>query len=340
MKSEARNAFGAISFFPLVIAGFFVFANFCISRDQGTKLRQELQYEPDLYGNFTPIYMTGMIINIDNISRISDMIKYWGDDFKMLSPASTFRVATPWELIIFPDAKIVTEVRPRISQPQQYHYMFEDHLRDFLEHTNLRWFIRTTEDSFTHLKRLPKFISDLEAKYNPLNDIVMEGQVVQLAEGIFIHGGAGWVMSRAAARYYFDNRDEIHDKWLKTGQGDDVLPDVIKTKLGWKTERMCNEAFVGSPVVPEAREQMLKSNYSNLPECPSEVHQKSQARPILRLNKTVFWHSSTQMLWTLTDGYRILQEAGDLALGHVFEGVKPCRATGRVESALIDQQWV
>lgn len=336
---KADKILAAISFCPLLVVILFVGLNYFISIPENSQLRQIIQYEPDLYGNFTPVYITGLLINIGNLSRISDMIKYWGNDFKMLSPNSKFTIGTTGHVQNLPDATIATQPR-QVGGVQQYHYVFEDHLQYFLNHTNLRWFIRTTEDSFTHLKRLPQFIADLEAKYNPLKDVVMEGQSVELSATMFIHGGAGWVMSRAAAKYYFDNRDAIHDGWLGCGHGDDVMPFYFMSKLGWDVERMRNDAFIGSPVIPYAREWMIRNDYSKIIECPSVAHQKAMKRPIMPLNKTVFWHSSAQVLWTLTDGYRILEEAGNLAMGHVDGGVIPCRPTGLQEFAQVDTQWV
>lgn len=334
---EGRDAFLQISFYPLFVIIPCIVISILAGAGNDMKLRQTVEYEPELYRNFTPVYITALLINTGNISRISDLLKYWGNDFKMLSPKSVFTIGSSESFPIFPDITIVTENR-QVSTPMQYHYAFEDHLKHFLKKTKYRWFIRTTEDSFTHLKRLPGFIAELEAKYNPLTDIVFEGQAVDLAVGMFIHGGAGWIMSRAAASYYWKNRETIHNLWLEKGHGDDVMPWFFRDTIQWDTEKMRNEAFVGSPVTPRGVKKLMTRNYDDISDCPSVEWQTLQKRPIMRLNKTVFWHSSAQMLWTLTDGYRILEEASDLALGHITGSVELCRPVGTLSLQPSDQR--
>jgi hypothetical protein len=213
--------------------------------------------------------------------------------------------------------------------------VFHDHLQAFLKETNLRWFIRTTEDVLVHLKRFPLFIRDLERQFDPLKDYVIQGQAVDINPGTtFIHGGAGWIMSRACAEFYVARLAAVNSTFLSQPFGDDLMPNFFKDWINRTTEEMTTMAFVGSPMDDTARKRLKKGDYDKLPICPSLPYQKHALRMTMYLNETVVWHSGRNDLLPVTDGYRILSQVPPwLGFGHINGGVTLCRADVPLTSA-------
>jgi hypothetical protein len=156
----------------------------------------------------------------------------------------------------------------------------------------------------------------------------MQGQAVDIAPGTtFIHGGSGWIMSRACAQYYISRLAELNETFISQPHGDDLMPNFFKHWINRTTEEMTSMAFVGSPMDVSARKRLKERDYNNLPICPSLIHQVRSLRMSMYLNETVIWHSGANDLLTVTDGYRILSEAPSwVGLGHIHGAVTLCRA--------------
>jgi hypothetical protein len=284
--------------------------------------------------------MLVLLINRDNLTRISLARTAWHHDFKSLFPNSIFRVGTEnLTSSSIPDTPLISPTRPFIPEHKLL-FIFHDHLQAFLSETKFRWFIRTTEDVLVHLKRLPLFIRDLESKYNPLRDNVLLGQAVDISpEVTFIHGGSGWIMSRACAEFYVERLAEINRTFISQQHGDDLMPNFFKHMVNLTTEQMTSMAFVGSPMDGKARKRLEIGDYTNLKVCPSLEFQKRALRMTMYLNQTVFWHSGTNDMMTVTDGYRLLTTVPEwLGLGHVYGGVTLCRGDIGSDSAN-DGSW-
>jgi hypothetical protein len=187
--------------------------------------------------------------------------------------------------------------------------------------------IRTTEDVFVHLKRLPVAIREAERKYDPLTQKVMLGQSIDLGGSMFIHGGSGWLMSRACAEFYVSRISEITDLFLNTRHGDDTMPDIFKQMLNQTTEQMDHPGFLGSPLDVIGQERLRAWNFSDLPICPSLELQLEKKRRTAPLKDLVIWHAGTKDLIVIEQGYRVLDATPPwVRLGHVPFGVTLCRA--------------
>jgi hypothetical protein len=254
----------------------------------------------------------------------------WHNDFKALYPTSVLRIGRTRlnEGDDMPDSPLLSPNRDNIAWHQQFLFVFHDHLRAFLSQTNFSWFLRTTEDVFVHLKRLPLLIRELEEKFDPRKDIVMQGQVVELSPpAFFIHGGAGWIMSRAAAEFYVGHIGEINRTFLEQIHGDDTMPMIFRDMTRVSSAKMVNDRFVGPPLDEDAQMRLRKSNYTGLRICPSVELQRRLSRWTFFLNRTTIWHAGSNDMVVVTDGYRILAEVPPwVRLGHIQYAVTLCRA--------------
>jgi hypothetical protein len=83
-----------------------------------------------------------------------------------------------------------------------------------------------------------------------------------------IHGGSGWIMSRAAAQLYYVQQAEI-DLWFRNlTLGDDSMPTYFRTIAGWPFEKLLIPGFIGPPVTHESHARLREANYSGLLPCP------------------------------------------------------------------------
>jgi hypothetical protein len=272
-----------------------------------------------------PVYMLVLLVNERNLSRIYLLERVWGSDFRHLSPLSIYRVG-----VARPRLRIVgaTIISPHVAMEAavQLHYTFEHHLGLFLNVTKFRWFVRTTEDCFVHLKRLPGLLKDLESKYDPLRDIVILGQSVEINEHIsMVHGGAGWVMSRAACRFYRRRRHEIVRRWNAMAAGDDVMPHFLRHAANLTSNQTNHYSFLGSPFDNPSFERIRAGRFDGLSPCPSWGRQQELKRIIIPVDQNVFWHSGRNDMLVVMDGYRISRYIRrGLAFAHVPDAVTLC----------------
>jgi hypothetical protein len=285
-----------------------------------------LSPEPALYPNLS-LYVAVLVINDSNESRIEAHFRSWGRDFHFLSPSSIYRVASFHRLRSVP-VRMLSSPRKRHRRIQSYLDLFEDHLHYFLRRTTLRWFLRTTEDAFIDLIRLPGLVRDLERAHDPTRDIVMMGQACAIGPSVtFLHGGSGWIMSRAAAALYEAHERQIHAEFFgPTVVGDDMVGNIFRVIANLSDERIDHPAFLGSPVVDESISRLERMEISNLTVCPSIERQRREQRLARPVKDIVVWHSGRSDLLPLRMGYRILRECPDgIQLAHVRGGVKLCR---------------
>jgi hypothetical protein len=203
-----------------------------------------------------------------------------------------------------------------------------DHINYFMANTTARWFIRTTEDAFVHLKRLPLMIRELESLYDPLNDFVFHGQSVPLGDGVvFVHGGSGWIMSRFACEFYRNNRTYIETHVQDSGSGDDVMPTFLCGLRHMTWREMESPRWIGSPLDDEANQRLVDGNYSDLWVCPSVAFQLDRDRPGRAVRDLVVWHSGRLEMVVVLAGYRVAAEApSDVMLVHAGDTITLCRS--------------
>jgi hypothetical protein len=294
-------------------------------------LPSQLELEPDLYHNVS-LYLLNIIQNRGNLTRIYTSDQVWGSDFAQLSPLSVYTVGSDQS---FPNLTMTI-----ISDAFDMLSLFADHLEYFLANTTMRWFIRTTEDAFVHLKRLPVMLRDLESRFDPLTDFVFKGQSIGLnPEILYVHGGSGWIMSRFACEFYRDHRTYIHSTLPTLQSGDDVMPSILCSLRHINWTAMEDIRWAGSPLDDEAHQRLVDRNYSNLPICPTAKFQESQGRPGRALKDLVVWHSGRKEMMTVLAGYRVTAEVPrDVMLVHVDLATTLCRSDP-AQAAAWDEWW-
>jgi hypothetical protein len=282
-------------------------------------LPSHLEFEPDLYHNFS-IYLVNLVVNPSNLTRVYTSHQVWGSDFARLSPLSVYAIGTHTTLL-----NISTTV---ISPSPDLLVLFSDHLDYFVANTTLRWFIRTTEDAFVHLKRLPQMIRELETLFDPLTDFVFKGQPIPLSEQmLYVQGGSGWIMSRFACEFYRDHRKSIDETYVAMGIGDDVMPTILCGLRHIKWTEMESDKWSGITLSDEANQRLVDSDYSNLPICPTTKFQQNDGRPGRALKDLVVWHSGRPEMMTVVAGYRVTAEApSDVMLIHAHAAMTMCRS--------------
>jgi hypothetical protein len=292
--------------------------------------------ERSLYRGLS-VYLVVLLQNPENLSRILHLDRIWGSDFRHLARASLYRVAATYKGHSVPGVGFLSPWQD--SSDVQLVVYFEDHLRHFLRATNFRWYIRTTEDCFVNLKRLPLMLAELEHRHNPLRDIVIRGQAVDINEFVsMVHGGAGWIMSRAACRFYLANHKAITREWMDEDQADDLMPYAFRRVAKLATEQTNHFGFLGSPLDDETVGRFRKMNFSGVGPCPSLEVQKWKRRFVLPIDPVVLWHSGRRDMFPMMDGYQLARDLPPgLVLKHIYEAVTLCNRSLPPWPATIEQ---
>jgi hypothetical protein len=274
------------------------------------------------------VYMLALIQNPHNLSRIRALERYWGFDFRHLSPGSIYRVgAINSSRRPSPLPGVVFTLLPD-STTWPLHELFEAHMRAFLETTECRWFARTTEDCWVDVRKLPVLVRDLERRFDPIRDPAIFGQWVDINLDIsMIHGGAGWLMSRAACRLYSMHASEINSRWADEGGGDDLIPHFFRLVANL-TRQTAHPAFIGTPLDDDSVDRLTKMHFLGIKACPTAVRQGQTGRFLVPIEPVVFWHSGRNDLFPMNDGYRIARDLPTgLAVAHVFKAGTLCNTT-------------
>ena len=174
---------------------------------------------------------------------------------------------------------------------------------DFYENTSFKWYLRTTYDSFIHLPHLYHYIKELNEKYNPFEDIVMKGDHIRY----FIHGGPGWIMSRAAVKEYLNMEEDMTRSYENTYSGDDVNIMMFSRKFNLSYEDIHTPEFSGWPVLDSSYQSLISSkfNYSVIKNTCNRNLQPA------KVNTIIIWHNGRKKDYVNTIGKKIIDEAPD-----------------------------
>ena len=205
-------------------------------------------------------------------------------------------------------------------------YIYNEILKIYLNSTNLPWIVRTTEDCFVNNDLFKEYFERLNAQYDPYKDVVAKGQVILLAgdpEGpMFVHGGSGWIMSRAAAVLWLKHLDELNKLYaFHPSYGDDVFLDHFRKMIHLRNRDIDAVEFIGPPLAPEDREMLAARNYS-FPAC-SDVRRSANDKRFIK--KAVFWHSGDSLNLQVERGKEIQSTVADnLILDTAVRPVRLC----------------
>jgi GR25 family glycosyltransferase involved in LPS biosynthesis len=137
---------------------------------------------------------------------------------------------------------------------------------------------------------------------------VIKGQLCHF----FLHGGAGWILSRKAAERLLKIWPSIP---VDYSISDDHYAMKYFIKLGIIKEKMDSKRFFGSLSITNPVDH-ISTNWTGLKECPSPY--------IIKMSDIVFWHASFPDLRIMINGYELLRSIPDNVYGNLQHRVRFC----------------
>lgn len=149
-------------------------------------------------------------------------------------------------------------------------------LADYFLHTDSDFFINPTDDVFVDASRINKLALELGKKYDTENDIVMKGNCMF----DIIHGGSGYIMTRAMARKFVN----LSDRWLRESSGPD--DKEMNKMLGYvkQTISNCSSPYTSGRIFGIWN---LKMNFSS---CRKDFYDSNCKQSIYRLEDSYMMH--------------------------------------------------
>jgi hypothetical protein len=178
----------------------------------------------------------------------------------------------------------------------------------FLEKTRLPWFVRTSYDVWCHFGNLRRPLDNVSSNYDPVRQVVIKGEAFR-GNGTYtwIHGGPGWIMSRAAVKKFVEKEQWMRQLDKRRIVGDDVTIADFARSLNLTFDDVFSGAFFGGPLIIE---QFLFLNKSFAMadikmNCPSH----GAWHPIIPAKDVAFYHNGHKINWVNQFGDRLVDEA-------------------------------
>lgn len=265
----------------------------------------------------TSVDMNVIVSNPHNISRTYEFYQAWGKDFISLFPNSSYRILSTKDFSDYIPFFQQFDYIPSKQEYQNFIFGFSESLYNFCTNSSARWYMRTTEDVFIDLRKLSDFFNDLEQKFDPSKDFVIKGQLCKIDENLsFIHGGAGWVMSRKAAQLVQEKMNEFLTFFFEMDGGDDTFTYIIKEYFEISDISIHSDRFLSTKLSNYSVNKLLSKEFGDIQICPTNL---DFTRGPIQLNKVVFWHSGRADNFPINTAYDILSTAPD-SLKVIFKG--------------------
>lgn len=260
--------------------------------------------------NKSSIYIV-ILIQQKHSPRTSFLLKAWGNEFSQIED-STFSIYTSIrEDRSFIDPNLETKYNfhfvqvPQEDIPSYQSFVYLDYksAREFYENTTHYWYLRTSYDALIHIPNLYKLLNYLNSKYDAKKDVVFKGHHCST----FVHGGSGWLMSRACVKKYLDLENYCMEKYKKNIAADDVNINYFIEKMRFTPEDIHTPTFVGWPVKTFSYDLLINSSFDY-----SVIKQPCNTKlQICRVNEIVSWHNRQKIDYVNTIGKKIINEAPD-----------------------------
>ena len=279
---------------------------------QNHYLSPRIFFDQAKYQNLS-IMVFSLLLTPTNISRIQQQYRYFGKDFRLLAPYSPFYVGFSAHIPGVDPVIRVNSLKDRsMINIHQLMYFYFEGLNYFLTKTRFRWFWRTTEDCFINYPKLLEFQNELESHYNTYEDTVIIGQVCEYStiESLaFIHGGAGWILSRKAAQEFYNKRQFYYD-YLSLPEnnktGDDVTTQFFMVQHNIKPSSMHNSKILSTKLDNKSVKALLANDYRNISKCPPNPKEFPITRRHIPMHELVAWHAGRNDVISIVEGFRIL----------------------------------
>ncbi|EAX95838.1 hypothetical protein TVAG_425900 [Trichomonas vaginalis G3] len=256
-------------------------------------------------------YMIVLTVNPQNHSRVNESYQYWGEDYDKLFKKSIIRYVSPLDLPFDHSTQFIAYWNNSISPIQNLLFTYLQALQDFYYGTDLDWAIRTTEDCFVDIRHIGQMLDDITRYLDPRKEQILKGQLVRsniLVEGTnfqFLHGGSGWLVSRATAKYILDHQEDLIQD-LFTGdssKGDDVITFNLIKRLKLLPTEVQSYRFLGVTLTDTSTEFLRRSFFRTVSNCK---YSSDPLQYTIPFDNVVFWHSGRPDNLPNADGYRIL----------------------------------
>ncbi|EAY19675.1 hypothetical protein TVAG_432710 [Trichomonas vaginalis G3] len=232
-----------------------------------------------------------------NITRAETSYKVWAQYIEKFFPNSLFRFAFCRKVNIGNVPTILSLVCN-----DAYLHPFRAAMQDFYYNTTLPWFLRTADDVFISIDNLYKLIYDLEQLYDPKNEIVVKGHTINLTDiDFFIHGGSGWLLSRAAVKELLFNEKYLPFS-MTISIADDILINKYWKRLGVTYNSSYSDKFAGNEIVQHQKNIMPKLDFKTLSTCPNQ-------EDLIDPRNIAVWHSADNELAVILHGDRFIKAA-------------------------------
>ena len=257
-----------------------------------------------------------LILNVNplNNSRISLLFNYWGKDFIKLYPKSIFKLGSSSRIPFLNQFSLKFDYNNSIYNIQNLLLHFYDAVNDFLYNSTCDWMVRTTEDCFIDSRKLFEYFNNLNRVYNPKVDKVFKGQLIKASKKLsFLHGGSGWILSRASAEFIIKFKQDILNKYFSSYiKGDDVVTYDFINYCNINFNEVDSRVFLGTPFNEETIQILQSKQYQNFPKC-------NFSNNYFFFKNIIFWHSGRKDLLPLIEGYQILSNIPNNLIINIFK---------------------
>jgi hypothetical protein len=187
--------------------------------------------------------------------------------------------------------------------PAQLLFRFFADMAHFYANETHRWYWRTTDDTFVCPTNFAAFIDGLDAAHDPVTDRVFKGQVVALpGNGAYVHGGAGWVMSRAAVGRLLQVRALFFGAGWEWSSDDVVIAKAAEA-LGIGIDDIHTERIMSTDLAKESVAALVEEDFAQLRSC-CVVRPREWGAP-RPLAKVFAWHGSGHHSFPIVTGSRL-----------------------------------
>jgi hypothetical protein len=164
--------------------------------------------------------------------------------------------------------------------------------RYVLAHTTAHWIFVSDDDILINFDLLPAFMNELDAKHDPLNEVVVRGDCI-VNGPVYPQGGSGVLLSRFAVKRLapFGNYS-IWGFWegcpdMRLGH----LMNEVFRGTSWYT----STAFLGSTLSETDFSSVRNGRFSGLPPCPNPgtLSQMKCWRFVAPVRQVIFFHIGT-----------------------------------------------
>jgi hypothetical protein len=168
----------------------------------------------------------------------------------------------------------------------------------FLANSSAHWFYRGTDDVIVNIPRLGHYIRHLDARHNPLTQIVLQGNCLVFPGSPnsrpYLQGGAGYVFSRLAVERL---RPFAVPSMLNGHTQEDWWMGELCYRLGVTGVAATSDHFLGYTFSWDDQKRLVHGNVSQMRRCPvwPSAGQNGCRRFLSPLRRVIFFHQHMNM---------------------------------------------